>query len=103
MNLSDLVEAEMAAYSDGEYSDHGSARDSLTHFAATVRDACARHLELTRSDVLLMTGEMSAQEVRTVMAVLSCIWKRMRSNAEVSGDRRESAGLPGWKAIGDRQ
>lgn len=79
MNISDLVEAEMAAYSDGEYSDHGSARDSLKRFAEAVRDSCARRLELTRSDVLLMAGEMSAQEVRTVMAVLSCIWKRMRS------------------------
>lgn len=85
MNINEMVAAEMEAYSEGAYADHGSARDSMTRFAETVRDECARHLELTRSDVLLMAGEMSAQELRSVMAVLSCIWKRMRPNVEFSG------------------
>lgn len=46
------------------------------------RDACARMLELRDSELLLMAGEMTAQELRTVKAVLaqraSAI--RMRSN-----------------------
>jgi len=54
----------------------------LAALVAATRDECARHLELTRSDVLLIAGEMTAQEMRTVMAVLSCIYKRMRSNLD---------------------
>ena len=42
------------------------------------RDACARMLELRDSELLLMAGEMTAQELRTVKAVLAAI--RMRSN-----------------------
>ena len=38
--------------------------------AATEREACARLCELKRSEFLLLGGEMTAQELRTVMAVL---------------------------------
>ena len=37
--LGRLVDAEMAAYSDAAYADHGSARDQLERFAADVRAA----------------------------------------------------------------
>ena len=54
------------------------------------RDACARMLELRDSELLLMAGEMTAQELRTVKAVLaqraSAI--RMRSNALGEGRER---------------
>lgn len=36
-SVAGLVDAEMAAYSDGAYADHGSARDQLERFAAAVR------------------------------------------------------------------
>jgi len=50
------------------------------------REACANMLNLTRSEALLMAGEMSAQEWRTVSAVLVVLQKRMRGNVEVSGE-----------------
>lgn len=34
--MKDLIDAEMADYSDGAYADHGSARDQLTRFAEAV-------------------------------------------------------------------
>ena len=49
------------------------------------RERCAKLLELRPDDVRLMAGEITAQEMRTVMAVLSCLRVRMRSNAEVNG------------------
>ena len=66
------------------------------------RDACARMLELRDSELLLMAGEMTAQELRTVKAVLaqraSAI--RMRSNVEFSGGAplygAASAGTQGY-------
>lgn len=61
--------------------------EELAALVAATREECARHLELTRSDIRLLAGEMTAQEMRTVMAVLSAIWKRMRSNVEVTGAR----------------
>ncbi len=55
---------------------------SNVHSTMKERDACARMLELRDSELLLMAGEMTAQELRTVKAVLaqraSAI--RMRSN-----------------------
>lgn len=35
------------------------------------REACARLLELSNQEILLLAGEMSAQELRTVRAVLA--------------------------------
>ena len=34
-------------------------------------EACAKLMELKRADLLLLGGEMSAQEIRTVQAVLT--------------------------------
>lgn len=44
------------------------------------RKACANGLNMTRSEALLMAGEMTAQEWRTVLAVLVSLQSRMRSN-----------------------
>lgn len=44
------------------------------------REACAKQLELNAQDVMLMAGEMTRGELRAVMAVLSCLRVRMRSN-----------------------
>lgn len=51
------------------------------------REACAKKLELTPDDLRLMAGEMTPQEMRTVMAVLSCLRVRIRvrSNLELTG------------------
>jgi len=38
---------------------------------AKEREACAKLMELTRAELLLMAGEMTAQELRTVRAVLT--------------------------------
>ena len=38
---------------------------------AAERESCARLLELRASELLLLAGEMTAQELRTVQAVLS--------------------------------
>ena len=59
--------------------------EELAALVAATREECARHLLLTRNDIRLLAGEMTAQEMRTVMAVLSVIWKRMRSNAALTG------------------
>jgi len=45
---------------------------------AEVREECARMLNLTRSEAQLMAGEMTAQEWRTVAAVLKALQARMR-------------------------
>jgi len=47
------------------------------------RETCARLLELRDSELLLMAGEMTAQELRTVQAVLAQRARtiRMRSHA----------------------
>ena len=39
MNIEQLIEAEMAEYSDAAYADHGSARHQLRRFADLVRNA----------------------------------------------------------------
>jgi uncharacterized membrane-anchored protein len=49
------------------------------------REACANSLNLSRSEALLMAGEITAQEWRTVTAVLKSLQARMRSNVELSG------------------
>jgi len=47
--MKDLIDAEMAEYSDGAYADHGSARDSLERFASRVKadalEAQAKEIE----------------------------------------------------------
>lgn len=55
----------------------------VTWYAAqdVEREACANILGISRSDALLMAGEMTAQEWRTVAAVLMALQSRMRSNA----------------------
>ena len=51
------------------------------------RDACARMLELRDSELLLMAGEMTAQELRTVKAVLAQRASAIRMRSNVQGDR----------------
>lgn len=51
--MKDLIDAEMAEYSDGAYADHGSARDSLERFASRVKadalEAQAKEIEALKS------------------------------------------------------
>ncbi len=51
MSFKDLIDAEMAEYSDAAYADHGGARDQLERFAEAIakleREACARLCEET--------------------------------------------------------
>ena len=83
--------------------DTEGGRDALAEFAglagAIEREACANTLNLTRSDALLMAGEMTAQEWRTVAAVLKALQSRMRSNALGEGRERgilRGVPLDGW-------
>ena len=52
VTMKDLIDAEMAEYSDGAYADHGSARDSLERFASRVKadalEAQAKEIEALR-------------------------------------------------------
>lgn len=51
----------------------------VAFIAAKEREACAKLLELSTSELLLMAGEITAQELRTVKAVLSCLAARIRA------------------------
>lgn len=51
--------------------------------AAQERAACAARLTLSRSDVLRMVGRIGAQEMRTVMAVLSVVASLIKRRTEV--------------------
>lgn len=67
------------------WEDMGEARRSewevlAKALATTVRAACAAQLELTPSEIRLMAGEMSAQEMRTVQAVLGGLTGRIRQS-----------------------
>lgn len=44
--------------------------EAIASERAAVREACAKEMEISRSAILLMAGEMTAQEMRTVRAVL---------------------------------
>ena len=46
---------------------------------ADEREACAKMLELKTADLLLMAGEMTAQEKRTVKAVLAGLASKIRN------------------------
>ena len=63
-----------------------SASGAWKAATANERERCANILNLSRSDALLMAGEMTAQEWRTVAAVLKALQSRMRPNVEFSGD-----------------
>jgi len=41
-------------------------------------EECAKLLEISNSELLLMAGEMSAQELRTVRAVLNAMANKIR-------------------------
>ena len=62
----------------------------LEEFARRIADAerkaCANQLTMTRSDAQLMAGEMTAQEWRTLSAVLVALQIRMRSNEKLRRD-----------------
>lgn len=51
------------------------------------REACAHLLNLSFPSAALMVGEMTAQEWRTVGAVLKALQARMRSNAGLGAKR----------------
>ena len=46
-------------------------RTKVDSAVADEREACAKLLEMRESELLLMAGEMTAQELRTARAVLS--------------------------------
>ena len=52
----DLIDAEMAEYSDAAYADHGGARDQLERFAEAIarreREACAKACEEIGKDIV---------------------------------------------------
>ena len=54
--------------------------EQLRAYALVERKACAASLDVSRADALLACGEMTAQEWRTVSAVLVWLQTRMRSN-----------------------
>ena len=62
--------------------DHDVGIEALGRLILAEREACTNALNLSRSDVQLMAGEMTAQEWRTVSAVLKALQSRMRSDVE---------------------
>lgn len=59
------------------------AKDLVAQARADEREACARSLEMTNAELLLMAGEMTAQELRTVQAVLKAKAAMIRRNTHV--------------------
>lgn len=57
------------------------------------REACAKLLELRTSELLLLAGEMTAQEIRTVRAVLDNRAKAIRNLGEVEITDETRVGL----------
>ena len=55
------------------------ANAAISAIAGFERDKCANILNLRRSEASLMAGEMTAQEWRTVSAVLQALQTRMRN------------------------
>lgn len=53
-------------------------RDTITKACAEQRELDARALELTNAELLLIAGEMTAQELRTVQAVLAARARAIR-------------------------
>jgi len=55
-------------------------------FCAAIKsenERCSEILDLSDSDLLLMAGEMSAQELRTVKAVLKALKSRMENGYSI--------------------
>jgi hypothetical protein len=69
MKAQELI-AGMPANKSGMYYEADVLR-CLEIAIATERESCAEKLELSRSELLLLAGEMTAQELRTVLAVLT--------------------------------
>ncbi len=57
--------------------------ETLDPMVLAERERCAALLELTPSQIRLMAGEMSAQEMRTVQAVLANRARAIRSPGSV--------------------
>ena len=76
-----MKDAEIIEIRDSLLPSQGERFDQLA-FGRAVAEAAveeaANTLNLSRGDVLLMAGEMSAQEWRTVAAVLNVLQSRMR-------------------------
>jgi hypothetical protein len=47
------------------------------------REACAQLLELTNAELRLAASEISAEEMRTIQAILAWLGRRMRDRARV--------------------
>ena len=64
------------------------AVDQPTQVESTLRDVmaeregCARMLEMSRQELRLLAGEMTAQELRTVIAVLANRASAIRARSE---------------------
>lgn len=80
-----------------EYNKWGAlGLDEMVEFAQKIaREDCARQLELTPSEVRLMAGEMSAQEMRTVQAVLGGLRHRICPEGLATRDGATSGTQPG--------
>ena len=69
--------------------------NSLPEIAEAVsdeREICASLLELRDSELLLMAGEMTAQELRTVQAVLEQLARTIRARSNVEAQGRAACG-----------
>ena len=56
----------------------------VEHALVAQRESSAQHLELSADEIRLMAGELTAQEMRTVQAVLKGIAARIRRNTRLS-------------------
>ena len=55
------------------------------------REACAKVLEMKRDELLLMAGEMTAQELRTVQSVLKRLALAMRCRSDALNEVRHTS------------
>jgi len=72
--------AEWLCEQDSRFQNRNDKYDLYASWISGLEEAhkrCASMLDLSDSDLLLMAGEMSAQELRTIKAVLKALKSRM--------------------------
>jgi hypothetical protein len=81
MYIEALINDEMSEYSDGAYADHGSARDSMERFAASVLSAYSDRIFVVSEKIDAEFGRENGPSSEWLKALAD----DMRSNAEVRG------------------
>lgn len=81
-NIASRLEAQMSTVHSGAYEAMKAGvreLNRLDNVASEAREACAKLLESSSADLLLLAGEMTAQELRTVKAILAAKAREIRA------------------------